>query len=164
MNIAKIEDRKKVIEDIKHLQMMVTHILRPPTTEVWMELNLSIAQLKTLMYLHREGSTSLSKLAGALGVTPPNVTGIVERLVEQGLVSREENPENRRQLILRLTDESRMLMNRLWENSDVRMNKILSNMTAEDLLTWNKGLKAVIAAAEKGGLGDNRTSEVPEGE
>jgi len=52
-----------------------------------MDLSLTIGQLKSLFFIDFEGSTNFKKLATALGVTPPNVTGIVDHLVEQGLVT-----------------------------------------------------------------------------
>jgi len=75
--------------------------------DAWMELSLSVAQLKSLFFISKEGSTNFKKLAQALRVTPSNVTGIVDHLVEEGLVSRQENPEDRRMLMLQLLIRAR---------------------------------------------------------
>ncbi len=53
------------------------------------------------------------KLAEALGVTPPNVTGIIDRLVEQALVTRTENPEDRRIMLLQTTEKGHELLDNL---------------------------------------------------
>ena len=144
MPVIGTEEKLKIIDEIERLEAKLGRIIWPPSGEAWLDLNLSIGQLKTLFFLLNEGPTSLGKLAAALNVTPPNVTGIVERLVEQGMVSREENPENRRQLILRLTEKSSTLLRNLWETSHGRFNSILNDVDTEDLLALQRGLKAVI--------------------
>jgi len=136
--------RAKLVKEVIHLQLEVGHIFGPHSHEPWMNLNLTIGQLKSLFFLAYEGSTNLSKLAEALSVTPPNVTGIVERLVEQGLVSREENPENRRMLLLKLTADGRELIAKLRTSGLEHITGILNQLSDEELRALAKGLKAVV--------------------
>ncbi|APG47611.1 MarR family winged helix-turn-helix transcriptional regulator [Phaeobacter porticola] len=53
---------------------------------------------------HRDG-LKMSQLSGVLKVSNGNVTGIVERLVDDGHVQREKVPGDRRASRVRLTDE-----------------------------------------------------------
>lgn len=50
------------------------------------------------------GGLSMSELSTRLMVSNGNVTGIVDRLVQEGLVSRTAAPGDRRSLVVRLTD------------------------------------------------------------
>src|SRR5512136_2733803 len=59
---------------------------------------LSIPQARTLSYLHRCPGSCLFHLAEHLGVTRPTASTIVERLVRRGMVSRAEDPQERRRV------------------------------------------------------------------
>lgn len=122
---------------------MVQHI-----PEAWINVNLTISQLKSLFFISQEGSSNFSELASALKVTPPNVTGIVNRLVEQGLVSREENPENRRMHILKLTNEGKTLVAGLWESRISQLAPFLTELTTEDLSAIARGFTVLARAVE----------------
>ncbi len=111
-------DKVTLIEKIIQLQRQLNRALRQHEPDVWMNLNLTIAQLKSLFFIVNEGSINFRKLAAALGVTPANMTGIVNRLVVQGLVSRTENPEDRRMLLLRATGKGEALVTNLRESNN----------------------------------------------
>jgi DNA-binding MarR family transcriptional regulator len=141
-------DRAKLTEEIIQLQQQIGHARGQYAPEAWMDLSLTIGQLKSLFFIDFEGSTNFKKLATALGVTPPNVTGIVDRLVGQGLVSREENPEDRRMLLLKTTDKGEALLAKLRESRISRMSGILARLSLEELSALAQGLTALARAAE----------------
>ncbi|HMG50010.1 MAG TPA: MarR family transcriptional regulator [Inquilinus sp.] len=60
--------------------------------------------LMAQLYKMRSGLT-LGELSQRLMVSNGNMTGLVERLVEGGLVAREQSQEDRRKHVIRLTDE-----------------------------------------------------------
>lgn len=105
-----------------------------------MGLNLTVPQIKTLFFVSNQRGTNPTKLAVALGVTPPNVTGIVDRLVEQGLLVRQDSPEDRRALLLRITEEGESVLSGLRERRTGVMREILEYLDAEDLSQLAKGL------------------------
>ena len=113
-----------------------------------MGLNLTIGQLKSLFFIDSEGSTNFRKLATALGVTPPDVTRIVDRLVEQGLVSRRENPEDRRMHLLQATKKGKSLLAKLRENKTSHLYRILTHLSTEELTTIAQGLGSLVRAVE----------------
>ncbi len=126
------EIKSKLIDEIfSNFQKMARTVRSDPGG--WMGLNLTIVQLKSLSFIDFKGSTNFKSLADALGVTPPSVTGIIDRLVGQGLVSREENPENRRMQILRLTQKGRKLLDQLLELHKIKMTALLSQLSPQDL-------------------------------
>ena len=140
-------DKAQLIAEICRLQQQNTHVMGQYAPGVWMELDLTIAQLKSLFFIEFGGSSNLSQLATALGVTPPSVTGIVERLVEQGLVSRNENPENRRMLLLQVTTKGKALLAKLRESGLGRMSGILNQLSTEELTALAQGLAAIARIA-----------------
>ena len=65
---------------------------------------MSVAQFRLLLYVRRNPATSLSPLADHLGTSLPAASQLVERLVQAGLIAREQHPRERRRVQLRLTD------------------------------------------------------------
>ncbi len=135
------------IAEIRRLQQQITNVMGQYAPNAWMELDLTIAQLKSLFFIEFGGRSNLSQLAAALGVTPPNVTRIAERLVKQKLVSRNENPENRRMLLLQVTDKGKALLDKLRESGLSRMSGILNQLSTEELAALAKGLAAITRIA-----------------
>ena len=60
-------------------------------------------QLYALYTIEQQGGLAMGHVASALHCDASNVTGIVDRLVAQGLVVRQESEQDRRAKILQLT-------------------------------------------------------------
>jgi DNA-binding MarR family transcriptional regulator len=88
-------------------------------------------------------------LATALAVSPPNVTGIVERMVEQGLITREENPQNRRMLMLKVTEKGDRIATEIQEHGVHKISGLLTQLSLEDLQALTKGFTALVRTAEE---------------
>lgn len=140
-------NKSEIIKQIIELQRSVDRARREFELDVWMGLTLTIAQLKSLFFISNRAGTSLGKLAAALRVTPTNTTGIVDRLVKQGLVSRDENPEDRRVLIIQTTEAGEALINQLREKRVAGMSKMLEQMSLDELLLVRRALALLEKAA-----------------
>jgi len=137
-------DKANLTEEIIELLRKVDRYRRGSMVEAWMNLPpVTMPQMKSLFFISNEGRTNSVKLAAALKVTPANVTGIIDRLVEQKLVSRVENPDDRRMLVLRATDKGETLVANLRERRRSVMDKALSGLTIDELTNLCKGLNAL---------------------
>jgi DNA-binding MarR family transcriptional regulator len=141
-------ERANLVEEVIKLEQQVNRFLRQHSPDAWMDLSLTTAQLKSLFFIDNEGITNFTKLAAALGVTSSNVTGIVDRLVEQELVSRKENPEDRRVLLLSVTEKGKTLLSSLRESRIKQMSEVLTHLSVEELSILARGLALLIKAAE----------------
>ena len=141
-------DKEELVKQVIDLQRKINRVLRSQIPDAWMELSLTIAQLKSLFFISSQGSTNLSKLAAALGVTSANVTGIVDRLVEQGLISRAQNPEDRRMSLLQATDKGQALITDLRERQMSLLSNVLYNMSQDKLAALVQGLSSLLKACE----------------
>jgi DNA-binding MarR family transcriptional regulator len=141
-------NREKLIDELMLLERRITRAAERWNPEVWMELELTISQLKSLMFIDFEGSTNSRTLATALGVTPPNVTGIIDRLVEQKLVSRTENLEDRRIATLTLTSRGKAVLTKLQDIKRSLRESILKRLTLEELSSLSQGLSAIAREVE----------------
>ncbi|NLI13138.1 MAG: winged helix-turn-helix transcriptional regulator [Peptococcaceae bacterium] len=69
----------------------------------------TLSQCHAVVEIGRVGSISVNNLAGILGLDKSTMSRTVNNLVEQGLVTRETDPEDRRYLSIGLTDQGRQL-------------------------------------------------------
>jgi DNA-binding MarR family transcriptional regulator len=141
-------DKSELVQEVVELQRQVGRIIGQHVPSAWIESGLTITQLRSLFLITNKGRTNFRKLAEALGVTPSNVTGIADRLEEQGLVSRTQNPEDRRETTLQATDKGEALVSNLKEIGMKQMTRILSLLNVEELSSLVRGLSAFIEAAD----------------
>ncbi len=141
-------NKAEIIKEIVGLQQRATKMIGRFAPESWMNLSLTIAQLKSLFFISNEGRTNFKRLAEALGVTPPSVTGIVDKLVEQGLLSRQENPDDRRVLWLETTPKAEALINELRASKASLFSAILAHMDDKELAGLVDSLGALVRAGE----------------
>jgi len=71
---------------------------------------LSMTQIHTLFRLHHAGMCGVTEVGDNLGVTHAAASQMVDRLVQQGLIERAEDPSDRRVKQLSLTSEGRRLV------------------------------------------------------
>lgn len=99
-----------------------------------LNVNLTMPQLKVLLLLSRATASSGQELARALGITLATVTGIVDRLVAQHLVSRYEDPHDRRVRRLVLTGEGHRVIDGVVSAQEAAMRRLLARLNADELL------------------------------
>jgi DNA-binding MarR family transcriptional regulator len=74
------------------------------------ESGLSMSQFGTLFHLHREGSTGVTDLGQHLGLSSAAASQLLERLVQQELILRSEDPTDRRVKQIVLTEKGRRVL------------------------------------------------------
>jgi DNA-binding MarR family transcriptional regulator len=57
------------------------------------------------MIVHGSGEITGGELAVQLGVSPPSVSAMVDRLVERGMLVRNRSSEDRRKVVLKMSSE-----------------------------------------------------------
>lgn len=62
-----------------------------------------------------EGMRRMHELADALAIQRYNLTRIVDRLEQEGLVTRSRSPEDRRAAYVAITKEGRVLRKKMWK-------------------------------------------------
>ena len=90
--------------------------------------------MRTLQRAEQEGLPGLgvTDLSERLWIRPPSVTGVVDRLVRDGLVTREALPADRRVKQIRLTPKGKQRVGQVLEVHSRQIEKILAGLTLED--------------------------------
>ncbi len=91
----------------------------------------TLPRFDVMAALFREAEgLKMSELSGRLRVSNGNVTGIVDRLVQEGRVERIPVPGDRRAMQVRLTDKGRTDFEQMAEVHEHWINEILGGVTA----------------------------------
>jgi DNA-binding MarR family transcriptional regulator len=116
--------------------------------ETWLDLALTMPQFKLLLLVAAGKGLRVGDLAVKLGVTPPTVTTILDRLVDHRLVRREDDPVDRRLVIVRLTSQGRDLLQRLRVSATADLAHCIQAMTPHDLRCLLVGMEALHRASQ----------------
>ena len=71
-------------------------------------------------------------------VTPPNITGLIDRLESKGFIKRTARKEDRRATIIELTSEGRRIQEKVKKRFNKFMQEVLSEFTPEESRTLSR--------------------------
>ncbi|MBB3108207.1 DNA-binding MarR family transcriptional regulator [Paenibacillus phyllosphaerae] len=94
---------------------------------------LNALQARILVRLNEDGPQKASSIAEQLFVTPGAITGIADKLMEMGLIVRERAEEDRRVVLLSVTDEARQIVRNLKEKQREIRDKMFSGLSRQDV-------------------------------
>jgi DNA-binding MarR family transcriptional regulator len=121
----------------------------PGRDRAWLQVDMTMPQLKTLIYVtKRDGATS-GQIAGSLGVGLSTMTGVVDRLAEQNLVTRREDPRDRRSTRVEPTREGRALVEELLQYRNEMVGAILSQLDPDQLATVETAFQYLLDAVAR---------------
>jgi len=109
---------------------------------VWMETDLTIAQLRTLLVLAEDGPLVIGQIAQRMGIGLSTGGHLVDRLVQAGLAERAEDPEDRRRTLAQLTPKGEDLYARLLNHTQ-QMQTWIQKMDNDDLAALLQGIRAI---------------------
>jgi len=113
------------------------------------ESSVTMAQLKVLMLLGAKPETHMSELTTDLHLSLSTVSGLVEKLVENGLAARRTDDADRRQVLVSLTAQGGMFLDRFQELGKETLRELLSQLTADEVETVAQAMNVLIGAAER---------------
>lgn len=90
----------------RYISSRVMHGMQTDLTE----LDISFSQVTALHQLRASGELTVTALSERTRLSLPAASHLVERLVQRGLAERTENPENRREKVVRLTQAGQELL------------------------------------------------------
>jgi len=154
------EDRLQRIHRILSCSEALVHGFNPSRDRAWLRVDLTMPQLKTLIFVSKnEGATS-GQIAANLGVGLSTITGIVDRLAEQHLVSRREDPRDRRITRVLPTPSGSSLVNDLIQYRNEVVTAILSQLEPDQLDTVESAFQYLLDAVAKLEAQHNATEAV----
>jgi 4'-phosphopantetheinyl transferase len=137
-----------LIESTLELSERAFRELFPILPKEWLSLDLSTPQLKVVLLLLVNGPCRMSVIASALGVSLATGTGVVDRLVERGIVVREGDPEDRRVVLCRLSTKGEKMLLGLVQLARNHAEMMFRSLSIEKLMAVRAGLEALLEAGE----------------
>ncbi|GCE11901.1 MarR family winged helix-turn-helix transcriptional regulator [Tengunoibacter tsumagoiensis] len=109
----------------------------------WLQLEVSMAQVKVLFVLYHKGASTISAIAENLEIGLPTASHLVERLVRANLVQRSEGPTDRRQILASLTPQGELLIGQLQYERQEQLRQWVAQLTGEERQALATGLQAL---------------------
>ncbi|MGW1674344.1 MarR family winged helix-turn-helix transcriptional regulator [Streptomyces sp. NPDC002324] len=119
----------KAPPSLLYMVKQVELVVRSHLDELVRPAGITALQYTSLTVLERHDGLSAAQLARDSFVTAQSIADLVRSLENRGLVRRERNPRNRRELLILLTDEGRELLARYAEPMRDLEERMLSGLT-----------------------------------
>jgi DNA-binding MarR family transcriptional regulator len=118
---------------------------------------LSMGQMTALFHISRGDASSVSGLGGEMEMTNPAASQLLERLVQQGLIVREEDARDRRYKQISLSEKGDELLKRGLQAREKWLEEMVSLMSPEEQDKVTEALELMLrkAAELERGRGDD---------
>lgn len=110
--------------------------------------DLTMQQLRVLGLVAREPGLTGQELGARLGVSAPTASGLVDRLVEKGVLERTDDAADRRVRRLRLTEEGLRVLSGLDDTMGRLFEAVVPPIPADDLRAIKAGSEAMLRAVQ----------------
>lgn len=106
---------------------------------------ITLPQLWALEYLSRQGNSPMRDLVQFLKISKPAATGLIDRLIAQGLARREGDKEDRRIVRVSITARGRKIISSIWEQKRNSMMRVFGQISPQDRAQYLTTLERVVA-------------------
>lgn len=141
------EERARLIAACSHEVHRLFQAFWAHAGSAWLDIDLSMTQMRNLIVLSVDGPRSVGELAAALGVSEPSASQIVDRLAQRALVRRDADPSDRRRILVSITAEGERLLDVVRSSRAVAAERLLERLDDESLQALAKGTRALADAA-----------------
>lgn len=150
-NVASSRPGNEDIQELVSSVLTVSRALVAVSVKSLQELDesMTLPQLRTLVVLSSHGEMNLNRLAEILDVNASSAMRMVDRLLAIGLVTRRENPENRRHTLIGASDEGLAVVRKVTSRRSREIKKIVARMPNEDRESLVRALRSFTEAAEE---------------
>ncbi len=144
------KETTEVMELVLRVQRAIhrSKVLSKPPAPWFLNTGLTMAQLRALMTLSDSGHLSVGHLAERLNIGMPAASSIVDRLVEEGLANRHQDPDDRRRIVVNPTERGSACIDRMRQGPREVLEALIQRLTAAELAQVVVGLRALARAAE----------------
>lgn len=128
-----------VAADLRPILLRLARELRKETEQ----LGITARQATLLWLIRRSPGLSLAELAAEEGISPPALSGNVDRLERAGLIERLRSTDDRRRVGLRLTDDGDQQLRRIRARRTTWLTSRLKALEPEQLEAIDAALPAL---------------------
>lgn len=115
----------------------------------------TLPQFRTLVVLDGHGEINLNRLAVLLAVNSSTAMRMIDRLLASGLVTRRENPANRREVLLALSRSGSTVVKKVTQRRRKEIARIVQAMPIDQWSDLVAALRSFAAAAHEPPVGSD---------
>jgi DNA-binding MarR family transcriptional regulator len=134
---------ERALQAFEAFEQRIMAVHAPEFTSI----DLTMAQAKLLYVVTASGDLSMSEIALRLGVTISTASGAVDHLVSIGLLSRIDDPANRRQVRVSVTPLGVETLEQLRELSTRQLRALFEVVGDDDLTVVEHAIRILTEAA-----------------
>ena len=133
----------ETLELFRGVMLPLWHIMRAQIHELASgEYGITSSQFHIIRRIS-QGDTSVSALANCMHVSRPNVSRAVDDLVNNGLVNRKRDPDDRRNIQLSLTEKGKKMIKNLHKKYEGILADQFSILSDEELRVLSSALESM---------------------
>lgn len=133
INMSSILPRSELIERLNYLGQMVsteTALFHQAAAAAY---GLGITDMKTLSVLMQEGDMTAGQLGKRLSLTSGAITNVIDRLEKRALVRRTYDPDDRRKVIVQITNNQQFAADSAYTSMGKNFTKLLAAYSSSEL-------------------------------
>jgi DNA-binding MarR family transcriptional regulator len=112
------------------------------------EFGVTAVQGMVLAFLAEEDEVTSGSLGSRVKFDSATLTGIIDRLARAGLVERKNNPDDRRAILICLTEKGKAVGNEIQGRIEPENRSFLSNLTDEEEIIFRTLLRKVLSRSK----------------
>ena len=107
------------------------------------------SQIRVLFYLKGHGENTMSTLAHNLHISRPNLTPIIDKLLEDGYVERNANTKDRRILLISLSEKGWKFLEEMNKMVIENFKERIKSLSDEEIVVLNESAKNFLEIMKK---------------
>lgn len=128
---------------------------RRESEKAFSDAGLIIPHVHVLQQLDSCGPMPLSEVGKKLWISGPNVTGLIDKLVQKGLVRRVRQRKDRRVILAEITEKGTGVLRDLMPTHSDLVSRFVSGLSTKDVSTMQKLLGKLRESLEPGLAGQH---------
>ena len=120
-----------------------------PSSAQQAEFGMPLSHVQVLVMLDHRGSLSITEISQSFGIAKPNITPLVDRLIEDGLVMRERNSADRRVVNVVICEKGRERLADIYRALCDNLFDWTRSLSSEDMAAFNEALETIVRLLRK---------------
>jgi len=141
-------DERSLVERAIRAYVRALNVADPIRLQFWDTRGLTMPQLRVMFLVHEENGLTAGELAATMRVRPATMTGLMDRLIRHGLITRQADLSDRRVVRVSLTEEGHSVVRAIETASRAYLETIFERMGAESVERLIDSLRNFARTAE----------------
>ena len=110
---------------------------------------ITLPQFLGMNFLRANPGSPVKDFAATLGLKPSSASGLVDRMVNHGLIHREHSDTDRRVVLLTLTPKGKKMVEEVREQKRQSIAKLFASLTDDERATYLRLMQKVVGAIDE---------------